>query len=113
MGTKCAPNYANIFMGDFESKHIYLRIKDKSLLSYRFIDDIFLIWTSSTNQLDIFLQEINQIHNSIKFTTEISKTEINFLDTTVYMKNNRLYTKTYKKPSDRASYLPQEKQAIL
>ena len=67
MGTKCAPNYANLFMGDFESKHIYPRIQNKSLLYHRFIDDIFLIWTSSKNELQTFLQEINQIHDSIKF----------------------------------------------
>ena len=105
MGTKCAPNYANLFMGNFESEHIYPKIQNKSLLYYRFIDDIFLIWTSSKNELQTFLQEINQVHHSIKFTAETSETELNFLDTTVYIKNNRLYTKTYKKPSDRASYL--------
>ena len=90
MGTKCAPNYANIFMGDFESKHIYPRIKNKSLSYLRFIDDIFMIWTASTEELEKFLNDINQndVHKSIKFTAEYSKTEINFLDITVYIKNN-------------------------
>ena len=45
------------------------------------------------------------MHSSIKFTVEASKTEINFLDTTVYRKGSKIYTKTYKKPTDRASYL--------
>ena len=29
MGTKCAPSYANLFMGKFEKKYIYNRIKNK------------------------------------------------------------------------------------
>ena len=43
MGTKCAPSYANLFMGKFEKKYIYNRIKNKSKLYLRFIDDIFMI----------------------------------------------------------------------
>ena len=30
MGTKCAPTYANIFMGKFEETHIYPRIHEKT-----------------------------------------------------------------------------------
>jgi len=52
-----------------------------------------------------FLKEINTIHPSIKFEAQKSKEEINFLDTTVYIKNNRLLTKLYRKPTDRQSYL--------
>ena len=51
MGTKCAPNYANLFMGVFEQNHIYNRIKNKSMLYLRFIDDIFFIWTSTEKEL--------------------------------------------------------------
>ena len=32
MGTICAQAYANIFMAEFEQKHIYPLIKDKSIL---------------------------------------------------------------------------------
>ena len=105
MGTKCAPSYANLFMGKFEKKYIYNRIKNKSKLYLRFIDDIFMIWTSSKEDLLNFIQEINQVHQSIKFTVEYSENSINFLDTTVYISNNRLFTKVYKKPTDRSLYL--------
>ena len=35
----------------------------------------------------------------------MSKTEINFLDTTVFKVDNKLRTKLYLKPTDRKSYL--------
>ena len=43
MGTKCAPNYANLFMANFEESFIYPRIIGKACLYLRYIDDIFLI----------------------------------------------------------------------
>ena len=73
MGTKCAPSYANLFMGKFEKKYIYNRIKNKSKLYLRFIDDIFMIWTPSKEDLLNFIQEINQVHQSIKFIVEYSE----------------------------------------
>ena len=98
-------SYANLCIGKFEKKYIYNRIKNKSKLYLRFIDDIFMIWTASKEGLLNFIQEINQVHQSIKFTVEYSENFINFLDTTVYISNNRLFTKVYKKPTDRSLYL--------
>ena len=45
MGTKSAPNFANISMGIFEDKSIYTLIHNTKLLYLRFTDDIFLLWT--------------------------------------------------------------------
>ena len=41
MGTKCAPNYANIFMDIFEGRHKYPLIDTMSKFYLLFIDDIF------------------------------------------------------------------------
>ena len=84
MGTKCAPSYANIFMGMFEERYIYPLIEKISNFYLRFIDDIFLIWTGTTDQLMKFKQQINEVHPSIKFDYNFSNKEINFLDTVVY-----------------------------
>ena len=105
MGTKCAPTYANIFMGEFEEKYIYPKIKDKSCKYLRYIDDIFMVWKSSQDELNQFIKEINEVHPSIKFTTESSKTQVNFLDTTIQINDSKLTTKTFKKPTDRSAYL--------
>ena len=50
----------------------------------RFIDDIFVIWTGSIENLHTYMKQINQIHDTIKFTYEASNTEVTFLDVTVY-----------------------------
>ena len=46
-----------------------------------------------------------QKHESIKFEYQISKTSILFLDTEVYIKNNKLYVKTHRKKTDRQTFL--------
>ena len=44
-----------------------------------------------------FLNEINTKHKSIKFEYQISETSITFLDSEIYISNNKLYTKIYRK----------------
>ena len=72
MGTKCAPSYANIFMGIFQERYIYPPNEKISYL--RFIDDIFLIWSETIiGQLMKFKQQINEVHPAIKFGFNFSK----------------------------------------
>lgn len=106
MGTKCAPSYANLFMGKFEDLYIYPRLLNKSRIYLRYIDDLFFIWTGTEQELKTFFQQINKVHRTIKFDYEFSKKEINFLDLTIYKDNKgKLATKVYTKPTDRQSYL--------
>ena len=106
MGTICAPAYANIFMTQFEKQHIYLYIKNKSILYLQYINIIFMIWTGIKQELLIFLENLNSKHNAIKFQHNISHRKISFLDTLVYKdKNNTLQVTLYQKPIDLQSYL--------
>ena len=107
MGTALAPNYANLFMDRFKTKAL-----DgwplKPTLWLRFIDDIFMIWPHGRgrDELDNFIKYLNSIHEKIKFTSEVSKNEINFLDTKVKIDEHRkLYTTLYEKPTDTHLYL--------
>jgi hypothetical protein len=105
MGTRVAPSFANIFMADFEEKYVYT-YPVQPLVWLRYIDDIFMVWPYSRESLDTFLQHLNTCHHSIKFTSEISETSINFLDTKVQIDHNRkLYTDLYCKPTDAHNYL--------
>ena len=54
MGTKCAPSYANIFMGWFEEKFIFQLLRNLSDFYLRFIDDIFLTWNGTEIKFDNF-----------------------------------------------------------
>ena len=83
MGSKCSPSYACIFMGFIEQKCQAIG-GNKILLWKRYIDDIVLIWKGSKTELEQYMEEINYIHGTIKFTHECSENELNFLDTTIY-----------------------------
>ena len=100
MGTALAPNYANLFMDRFETKAL-----DgwgiKPTIWLRFIDDIFMIWTHGRKEFDNFIEYLNGIQEKIKFTSEISDTCINFLDTTIKIDTDHtLYTTLCEKPTD-------------
>ena len=105
MGTICAPSYSNIFMDHFERKYIRQFLQELSSIYLRFMDDIYSIWTRSKEQLTRNLHGLSAKHDSIKFEYKISKTSISFLDTEVYIKNNKLYTKLYSRQTDRQSFL--------
>ena len=52
---------------------------------------------------------LNECHETIKFTSELSTTSVNFLDTTVYLKpDGSIYTDLYCKPTDSHNYLRYE-----
>ena len=106
MGTKLAPSYANLFMTKFEDKYVYT-YPLQPLLWKRYIDYIFLVWPHGKNSLIEFLEHLNTVHPTIKFTSDISDTEISFLDLTIYIykKQSALHTRLYTKPTDRHMYL--------
>ena len=92
-------------MGWFEEKLIFPLLTNLSDFHLHFIDDVFLIWNGTKSEFNNFVKKITECHPSIKFEYEISKTEINFLDNTVFKVDNKLRTKVYVKPTDRQSYL--------
>ena len=97
MRTICAPSYVNTFTPEFEEKHIYPLIKNKSVVYLRYIDDIFMVWTKFESELRHFMNEINQKHQSIKFDFKFSKESIEFLDTLVYINSKNRLQVTYTK----------------
>ena len=106
MGSICSPSYANLFMGYFESKYIYPMIRGKCKFYTRYIDDIFLIWKGTEEELKEMFRRLNNLHPTIKFEPNYSFREINFLDTIIYKDGNfNLQTKIYRKPTDRTSLL--------
>ena len=69
MGCKPAPDYANIFMADIDSKILQISKKlfpNKNYIKSfkRFLDDIFFVFKGSHEDLHKLLNEINQIHNN-------------------------------------------------
>jgi hypothetical protein len=105
MGSKASPAFANLFMQEFEEKWVYTYQK-QPLYWWSFIDDIKMVWVHGLNSLMDFLEHLNNVHPTIKFTMEHSNIQINFLDTTVKIDQNRkMYTTLYTKPTDTHTYL--------
>ena len=75
-------------------------------MEWRFIDDIFAIWTHGEQSLKRFIGSLNRHHTTIKFTATWSAEKFTFLDTTVYLKEDSLIgTGRYVKPTDKHQYL--------
>ena len=55
MGTKMAPNYASLFMGKFEEDKLN-QYHRQPLIWLRFLDDLFLIWEYSEDELLDFIK---------------------------------------------------------
>ena len=89
MGSKFAPIYATLVLAYLEEKVYEQSAKefDSDFRGYleanfkRFLDDCFLIFTRTEEQLMKFYNLLNSLHPSIKFTLEKSKTRLPFLDT--------------------------------
>lgn len=110
MGTPFAPNYANIFMAEIEKKILENPPQNKRpTLWKRFIDDIFMIWPHGRTALHQFLEYINCLHETIKFTAQQSEKEISFLDTTIYVnKQRQLESNLFVKTTDICTLLHKE-----
>ena len=105
MGTKAAPPHANFFMGCQEET-----IRETFIWPIpfwkRFIDDIFLIFLGTTNQLQSLQDFMNHLHPIIKFTFQHSTQQISFLDMRIQIRRNcKLSTALFTKPSDCAALL--------
>ena len=104
MGTHMVPSYAVIFMDHLEQQFLSTQPL-QPMVWWRYIDDIFLIWPHSEEELHTFCTNLNQHHHTIKFTSDYSRTEAVFLDTRVYLKDGLIQTDLYTKPTNTHQYL--------
>ena len=77
IGTKMAPPYAIIFMGNLEEQ-ILQDCSFKPLVWRRYINDIFLLWQHVEEKLKEFLDILNRYHPSIKINSKYSRERIYF-----------------------------------
>ena len=105
MGMRMAPAYTNLVMGDLEEK-LLAQFPLKPYLWWRYIDDIFMVWTHMEDKLEGFFNHLFYQHSTIKFTLEFSKSHISFLDVTVSLdNNNKISMDLFVKLTDTHQYL--------
>ena len=105
MGARFSVKFANTYMHVLLNKFLKEYKGEIPPLLARLVDDLFFIWNTNIDTINSFITALNNFHPTIKFTANISKTNIQFLDTIVYKKNNQLLTKLHIKPTDNKQYL--------
>ena len=71
------------------------------LVWFRYIDDIFFIWMHNEEKFKIFLNSLDEFDPCIKLTYESNKESIAFLDIKVNLRNSKVFTDLYFKPTER------------
>ena len=109
MGAAFSPTVANIYMSTILDRFLKTQ-KTQPFLLRRYIDDIIMIWTDTTEKLLVFLQALNAFHPHLNFTHKHSQQMVDYLDLTIYKGTyfnftNILDTKTYQKPLNLYQYL--------
>ena len=104
IGTKFAPPYAYIFMDQVETEFLKTQ-KHKPLVWCRYIDDAFFIWTHGKEMLSLFLEDLNNFHPNIKFSHEVNKESIHFLDLSIRLADGNISIDLYVKPTERRQFL--------
>ena len=114
MGTKVVPTYVNLVMAYLEIK-LYQIIREKygkERMDHfvkewlRYLDDCFLNWDLTIDTTENLLKILHSLHPSIKFETEDSETEANYLDIKIIVKDSKIITDLFQKPTDSQHYVP-------
>ncbi|OCT96871.1 hypothetical protein XELAEV_18009087mg [Xenopus laevis] len=99
MGSTCAPSYANIYLGWWESNFVF----GDELTEYTqhiqmwlcYIGNIVLIWSGTQEKFHEFVSKLNI---NFKVTADIDRNTGNFLDTCIFRgANNNIQTTLYMK----------------
>ena len=90
IGTKFAPPYTCIFMDEVETSFLETQ-EMKPSVWFRYIDDVFFIWTHGQEKLDSFFEELNRCNL--------------FLDLKVSLSNGDFSTDLHVKYTDRHQFL--------
>ncbi|CAF1289540.1 unnamed protein product [Rotaria sordida] len=97
MGSSFTLTLANIFMWEWQKKIIDEQTVTGEFYG-RYIDDIFMTWNKSENELKVLLDEANTWHPNIKLDYKIGKS-LPFLDVLLTNNNGILSTSVYHKPA--------------
>ena len=93
-----------VFMDEIGTKLLEAQ-EFQPLVWFRYIDDVFFIWTHGPDKLVSFMTEFNNYHPNVKFTYESNKENITFLDLDVSLSGNKLTTDLHTKSTDKHQYL--------
>ena len=68
------------------------KLLKKTMTWWRYVDDIFFILEHGQESLNVFIDQVDMFHPTIKFMAEHSKEEVNFLDLNIELIDGELKT---------------------
>jgi len=105
MGTPCAPNGANLFL--IYNEILMMKKQKFPQYYFRYLDDIFIVWLDSKNELQELINTFNRLSDSIHLTYKYGH-EATFMDLKInYVNENTKYKlklSTFSKPENRFIY---------
>ena len=108
MGTSAAVMWATLYYAYHEVHTILPKYGHLLLYFKRYIDDIFGIWSGTSDQeWTAFSEDINNFGILKWDINQITPTKsVNFLDMTLSIKHNKIISKTYQKEMNLHLYIP-------
>ena len=111
MGSPIACVLANLYMEYFECE-LRTQLPQQPAIWWRYVDDIICIWPHDTNIFDNFLQGLNRLAPSIKFSAEWETLDVEtgvatlpFLDVLIHRSPGGVTFSVYRKPSHCHMYI--------
>ena len=90
----------------YETESKFLKTQEfQPLVWFRYIDNVFFIWTHGPDKLVSSMAEFSNYHPIIKFTYKSNKENIRFLDLNVSLSGNKLTADLHTKSNDKHQYL--------
>ena len=103
IGSRLGMSYACTYMGEWEAE-LFKRTKYQSLHYWRFVDDVWGLWTHGQEDLVQLVNLANNIHPIIQAELRYSQDSIEFLYFRTTLNNGRIHTDLYTKDTDKHQY---------
>ena len=71
----------------------------------QYLNDCFIIWDGRLDKIENFLEILQNLHKNIKFTIEVSKKSTSVLDIHSTVRDHKITTEIYRKPTDIQQYV--------
>jgi hypothetical protein len=108
MGAPSSSILSEIFLQHIEHSHLPRLTKKHRLVNYfRYVDDILVIYDSSTTDIMSILNDFNSIHPNLTFTDELEQdNKLNFLDITIHKTPPGIKISVFRKPTFTDTLIP-------
>lgn len=99
MGAPWAPAYACLHLGWWEEEKVYASSMylGHACCWLRYIDDVLMVWAGTSDELEVFMAELENNTRNIHLTYTADPHQLSFLDLSIRLEGGRLITSTFRK----------------